>query len=177
MIHEHDYGRALFELASEQGKEADILNEISQVEAIFEQEPTYVTLLDSHSLPKLQRLAFLDDAFKSLSPYHLNFLKILCEKHAIKQYAACAKTYGDLYDKAHNILRATALTAIPMNDSQKKLLTEKLSSMTKKQVVLTNEIDSQIMGGITLRFGGVQLDDSVRSRLDDLRRSLAGVIV
>ena len=34
-----------------------------------------------------------------------------------------------------------------------------------------------LIGGITLRYGGVQLSDSIQSRLDRLRRSLDEAIV
>ena len=56
-------------------------------------------------------------------------------------------------------------------------LSKKLESITDKTVILTNRIDENLIGGITLRYGGVQLDDSIRSRLDKLRRSLSDTIV
>ena len=49
--------------------------------------------------------------------------------------------------------------------------------ITGKTVILTNRTDESLLGGITLRYGGVQLDDSIRSRLDKLRRSLSDMIV
>lgn len=175
MINETDYGRALFELAREQHMDKTVLEELTAVREVL--EPSYLELLDSPALPKAQRLALLDKAFGGLSQYHLNFLKILCEKHAVKQYAACARVYGNLYDEAHEILRATAITAVPMTPAQCTSLTEKLRAMTGKTVVLTNTVDPKVVGGVQLRLGGVQLDGSIRSRLEDLRRSLAGVIV
>lgn len=177
MINETDYGRALFELAREQKTEAVILFEIQAVREILEKEADYVQLLDSPSLPKDQRLGLLQESFGTLSLYHLNFLKILCEKHAVKQYAACGSVYGALYDQAHRILRATAITAVAMTDRQRTALTAKLQTMTDKTVVLKNTVDPHVLGGVTLRLDGQQLDSSIRSRLDDLRQSLAGVIV
>ena len=44
-------------------------------------------------------------------------------------------------------------------------------------MILTNRVDETLIGGMTLRYGGVQLDDSIRSRLDKLRRSLSETIV
>ena len=43
--------------------------------------------------------------------------------------------------------------------------------------MLKNSVDPALIGGITLRYGGVQLDDSIQSRLDRLRRSLGEAIV
>lgn len=177
MIRAADYGRALFELARQEHREGEIGEEMAGVRAILEQQPAYARLLDSPALPKEQRLSLLEEAFSGLSLYHLNFLKILCEKHAVNQYAACAQIYGQLYDQAHGILRATAITAVAMSKAQQAALAKKLAAMTGKRVELSNVVDPRVLGGVTLRFGGVQLDGSLQARLDALRQSLAAATV
>lgn len=177
MVCVNDYSRALYELAQEEGKEEVILQEMETVCTVFNDNPEYVSLLDTPALPKEQRVALLDDTFSCLSPYHLNFLKILCEKHGIKQYAACAGSYKTRFDEAHGILRATAITAVAMTEKQCSSLTKKLESMTGKTVYLENTVDPRVLGGVTLRFGGMQLDGSLQSRLEELRQSLMGAIV
>lgn len=128
MIRAADYGRALFELAWQEQKDGEIGEEMARVRTILEGQPGYCRLLDSPALPREQRLLLLEQAFSSLSPYHLNFLKILCEKHAVHQYAACAQVYGQLYDQAHQILRATAITAVGMTKAQQDALVKKLTA-------------------------------------------------
>ena len=64
-----------------------------------------------------------------------------------------------------------------MQERQKTALREKLAHITGKTVLLTNRTDPALVGGITLRYAGVQLDDSIRARLDKLRRSLSETIV
>lgn len=177
MIDANDYSKALYELAQEEGRQEAILEQMRTVRALFQQEPDYVTLLDTPALSKEQRIGLLDASFQSLDPYLLNFLKILCEKHGIRQYAACADGYEAYYDKAHDILRATAITAAPMTQMQTDALKRKLEHMTKKTVVLRNVIDPDVLGGVTLRFGGLQFDGSLQSRLDELRQALKSAIV
>ena len=58
-----------------------------------------------------------------------------------------------------------------------KNMRRKLSELTGKQVILETQIDADLIGGIRLRYEGVQLDGSLRSRLDALRRNLADAIV
>lgn len=177
MINTNDYSRALYELAQETGTEGTILEEIRLVCSVFAANPDYVSLLDTPAMSKEQRISLLDEAFSGLSPYHLNFLKILCEKHGIRQYPACAGGYEELYDQTHGILRATAVTAVAMTDKQCDALTQKLETMTGKTVQLQNTVDPQVLGGVTLRFGGAQLDGSLQSRLEELRQSLKRAIV
>lgn len=179
MINETEYGRALFELTLETNRPMDgeVLAEMQQVQEVLRQNPEYVKLLDSPAVHAEERIALVDEAFGSLSTYHLNFLKILCEKHALRQYGGCLKTFETLYDEAHGILRATAVTAVPMTEQQKEALTQKLCITTGKSVLVTNQVDKSILGGVQLRLGGNQLDGSIQSRLDDLRRALSGAIV
>lgn len=49
--------------------------------------------------------------------------------------------------------------------------------LTGKTVSLTCRTDPTLLGRITLRYGGIQLDDSIRSRLERLRRSLSQTVV
>ena len=49
--------------------------------------------------------------------------------------------------------------------------------MTGKTVELENRVDPDLIGGIRLRYGGVQLDDTIQARLETLRKALAEAIV
>lgn len=177
MIDAQEYGRALFELAAEQGADEAILDELSAVEQILRAQPEYVQLLDTPALPKKTRAALGAQAFSHLHPMHLNFIQILCEKHAVKHYGTCASQYRSLFDQSHGILRAAAITAVPISRSQRKALAAKLEGLTGKTVVVTNQVDPQVLGGVRLRLDGTQLDGSLQARLADLRRSLTNAIV
>lgn len=177
MIDTAGYGKALFELAAENGTDAQVREELELIRAALRQQPDYVTLLDTPAVATEEKLGLLREAFGAMDPMLLNFLSILCEKRAAYQFSACADVFDRCYDEAHDLLRATAITAVPMQERQKEALKEKLSGITGKTVILTNCIDETLIGGMTLRYGGVQLDDSIRSRLDKLRRSLSETIV
>lgn len=177
MIDTAGYGKALFELTAENGTDTQVREELQTVRAAFQAQPDYVTLLDTPAVATEEKLALLREAFGAMDSMVLNFLCLLCEKRACHRFSACADVYDICYDEAHNLLRATAITAVKMQERQCEALKAKLESITGKTVILTNRIDETLIGGMTLRYGGVQLDDSIRSRLDKLRRSLSDTIV
>ena len=72
------YGTSLYELAAEEGLTERILAELD-VAVNAMQEPGYLRLLMTPSVPKKERCALLDQAFAQAHPYLVNFLKILCE--------------------------------------------------------------------------------------------------
>lgn len=177
MIDAAVYGKALFDLAREEGSEKHIREELATVRRVLEDEPGYTALLDTPAVSVEEKLRLLRQSMEGADPMLLNFLCLLCEKRSTHQFFACAKAFDACYDEAHNILRATAITAVAMEESQQRALQKKLEAITGKTVILTNCTDESLIGGITLRCGGVQLEDSIRSRLDKLRRSLSETIV
>ena len=157
------YGGALHELAAEEGLEAQMLEELEQVEQLFAAWPDYEKLLALPSVPKAQRCQALDEALRGrIQPYLLNFLKILTERAR--------------YNAAHGILEATAVAAVPLSEAQKTALTEKLNRLTGKTVQLAVKVDPACLGGVRLEMGGAEFDGTVQARLDALRRSLAATV-
>ena len=72
------YGTSLYDLAAEEGLTERILAELD-VAVNAMQEPGYLRLLMTPSVPKKERCVLLDQAFAQAHPYLVNFLKILCE--------------------------------------------------------------------------------------------------
>ena len=177
MIDAVGYGKALYELSAENGTQDRVREELRVICEALEQQPQYITLLDTPAVGSGEKCRLLKEAFAGVEEMLCNFLCILCEKRAFYCLSACRRAYEGAYDQAHNILRATALTAKPMEERQKQALKQKLSAMTGKQVELDNRIEPALIGGIRLRYAGVQLDGSIQNRLETLRRNLAEAIV
>lgn len=177
MIDTEGYGKALYELAAEGGTDDRVREESEVIRAALEENPRYVTLLDTPAVSTEEKQALLREAFGNAEPMLFNFLNLLCEKRAFRDFPACADAYNRFYDEGHNLLRAEAVTAVPMQERQLAALQAKLERITGKTVLLQNRVDERLIGGITLRYGGVQLDESIRSGLDRLRRSLSDTIV
>ena len=177
MIDAQGYGKALFELSQENKTEVHVSRQIELVGDVLRQNPEYITLMDTPAISTKEKCELLHSAFEKIDPMLSNFLSILCEKRSFHRFHACAQAYFSAYDEAKNILRATAITAVAMKQRQCKALRDKLSELTGKNVELENRIDPSVIGGVTLRYAGVQVDDSIQSRLDALRRTLAETIV
>lgn len=177
MIDTASYGKALFQLAQENGNDVRVLDELGAVQQLLQENPSYALLLDTPAVSQDEKHGLLHEAFGQFDPMLLNFLCLLCDRRAFYQLPACRTAYRACFDEAHDIVRAEAITAVPMQDKQRSALKAKLEALTGKNIVLKNSVDPALIGGITLRYGGVQLSDSIQSRLDRLRRSLDESIV
>ncbi len=177
MIDTVSYGKALYQLAEETRNEVQVREQLELIRTVLTDNPAYVTLLDTPAVATEEKLSLLREAFDGMDSMLLNFLSILCEKRAICDFSVCADAFDRCFDEARGIVRATAITALPMTEKQLDALREKLALITGKTIALENRTDPELIGGIKLRCGGVQLDGSIQSRLDRLRRSLSETIV
>ena len=170
------YGGSLYDLAAEEGLETRILGELDEVQQLLKQNPDYLRLLSTPSIPKKERCGLLDEALRGqVHLYVLNFLKILCEKGTLRELSGCARAYRVRYNQAHGILEATATTAVAMTEQQAKALHAKLESLTGKTIDLKTKVDAKVLGGIRLDIEGTELDGTVQNRLASLRRDIAAV--
>lgn len=172
------YGEALYELALSENLVDSIHEEAKILNMSFQAEPDFLRLLCSPNLSKQERCQILDDSFRSrIHPYLLNFLKILTEKGYIRHFSECCAAYTKLYNRDHNIVSVTAVTAVALSDKQTEALTHKLSRMTGKTVLLHNQVDSACLGGVRLDYDGQSLDGTVKNRLDTVRDLLNNTVL
>ena len=168
------YGGSLYDLAAEEGLETRILDELDEAAKLIRDDPEYLRLLSTPSIPKKERCALLDEAFRGpVHLYVLNLLKILCENGTLRELPGCARAYRIRYNAAHGILEATAITAIAMTAAQTEQLRQKLETITGKKIDLATKIDPSVLGGIRLDIEGTELDGTVQNRLATLRRNIA----
>ena len=170
------YGGSLYDLAAEEGLETRILGELDEVQKLLKQNPDYLRLLSTPSIPKKERCGLLDEALRGqVHLYVLNFLKILCENGTLRELPGCARAYRIRYNQAHGILEATAISAVPLTEPQRAALHAKLESLTGKTIDLKTKVDAKVLGGIRLDIEGTELDGTVQNRLASLRRDIAAV--
>lgn len=172
------YGLALYDLALSEGLTDQILKELDVLRQSFDAEPRFLRLLSTPALTKQERCTILDDSFHGkLQPYLLNFLKILTEKGYIRHFSHCCDAYREQYNRDNGILPVTAVTAVPMTQTQQTRLKEKLEALTGKTVELQSRIDPACLGGVRLDYDGKRLDDTVAHRLDAIRGVLKNTVL
>ena len=171
------YGGSLYELAAEEALTESILQELTLAETSCKQEPEYLRLLQTPSIPKRERCGLLDKAFAGMHPYVVNFLKILCEENLIGELSGCLEAYRERYNADHGILEATVTSVVPLSDAEREKLLAKLQAKTGKTIRLTEKTDPSVLGGLRLDLAGERLDGTVQRRLELLRDDIANVVL
>ena len=172
-----EYGDGLFELCAEEGLDEQVLGELECLRILFKEEPDFVRLLMNMTLSRDERLKIADSALRGqVHPYVLNFIKILVERGAVSEFSSCADAYRDRYGKAHDIAEAEVTTATALSDEQRKALAERLERMTGQKIRLKEHVRPEVVGGVLLELNGKRYDNTVRQRLDNIRRVMSGKV-
>ena len=83
--------------------------------------------------------------------------------------------FGVLLRAERGIVLAEVRTALPLEDEQRRAVTERLGELTGETVEMNEVVDESLIGGIAVRIGDRLYDASVRNRLERLRARLTAV--
>ena len=172
------YGGSLYDLATEEKLDGQIMEQMNEIRQIFRENPGYLKLLGEPAIPQEERIKLLDEAFGGqVEPYLLNFLKLLCEKKILREFSGCCEEFTRRYNADHGIVEALVTSAVKLKDDQMEALRIKLEKISGKSVTLTQKKDPTVLAGLKVELEGKQLDGTVKSRLDGLSRKLNELIV
>lgn len=171
------YALSLYEVAKQENCAAEMYEALAGVSDIFAQYPNYLKVLTTPSIGFADKKQSIIDVFEGkVHPYLLNFLLLLTEKHRIGMIHDMAQAYRDFYYLDEGICAVTAVTAIALDENQMNELKNKMTRLTGKQIVLKNQVDPQILGGVLVRIENKQMDDTLQTRLNEMAAQLSQII-
>ena len=160
------YGGSLYDLAAEEKLDGQIMEQMIAVRQIFRENPGYLKLLGEPAIPEDERLKMIEEAFGGQAErYLVNFLKLLCERKILREFAGCCEEFIRRYNSAHGIAEAVVTSAVKLSDTQMEALKAKLEKLSGKKVYLVQKTDASVLGGLRVELEGVQLDGTVQSQL------------
>ncbi len=173
------YGDALFEVILEEdpSKLASAKEELTAVDNVISGVPELIKLSKTPTVTKEEKLGIISDAFSGkLSENVYNFLMVLTEAGRLDDIGHISEYFTGRCNDYLGIADITVVTCEPLTESARAALTEKMSKVLGKKIVMTEKIDKSIIGGIVVKNGNTTLDGSVRAKLRALRTDIGSVI-
>ncbi len=165
------YARAVFELASEEGRVDEWLRHLTSMSELMS-DPTVAAVLENPTIPAARRMDLIA-APRYLDPEATNLARMLIETRHVDQAAGILEEYEQLADEAAGRVRATVTAAVELSADKRERLSRQLSKRLGKEVRVTATVDRRIIGGLKLQYGDRLVDASLATRLQQLRRRLA----
>lgn len=102
-----------------------------------------------------------------------NFIKLLVENRRLMLLPEIAAMYEVLRTEAEKSVDVNVSSAFELNDAQKQKITDSLKKRFGREIKLSCDVDSSLLGGIVVRAGDKVIDGSARTRLTEMANALA----
>ncbi len=172
------YAQALFELAREQDELERTLEQLDLIRRALTENRDARQLFLNPDVEPQDKVQVLDRALKgSWSKLARHFIHMVVSAGRGERLQEIVEAFAALVDDAAKRIRVTARTARPLSPALQSRLRKALEQREAKQVLLTAELDPQLLGGLQVVLGHRVIDGSVRRQLLELRAQLASARV
>ncbi|MBR4760913.1 MAG: ATP synthase F1 subunit delta [Lachnospiraceae bacterium] len=168
------YGEALFELAIEENRMDEFLEEAQLALRVIRENPEFSAMMNHPRIDQDEKVRVVENVFgASLSREITGLLRIIVQKDRYKETEEILSWFIDQVKQEKGIGQAHVTSALPLSDAQKKQIEEKLLATTSyKQMEMEYETDESLIGGLRIRIGDRVVDSSISNKLSDLKREL-----
>ena len=167
------YGKALFDLAQAENGLSAMQADVKWVEQTFESQPQLRDMLLLPTMPKEEKKRTMAAITKgSVSEHMLGLLYLLIDKGRILYLPEILQEYERLHLEAVRVAEAYVKSAVPLNQEEEQRIQKALEKALNRQVVLRIETDPQLIGGLVVRVGDQIFDNSLRTKLQNMKKDL-----
>lgn len=170
------YAKALVEVGEEKNELERYGQDLSDLCELVEQSRDLREVLLNPVFTKEDKKRIADEVLQKIGtdPMVMNFVNVLIDRKRIDQLAGIEKAYREKVDEIKGITRGEVTSSEPLTDDILHRVTDTLSKMSNKQVILTREVDPSLIGGLVAKVGDMVFDGTIRTQLNQLKESLKG---
>ena len=168
------YARALFGLAEEKGRIEPWLDGLTALEEAIADSAELRDALSNPVYAREERRALAGELARMvrLDEEPRNLMLLLADRGRLESLLGVVDHFRALADHKLGRVRARVISVVPLAEAAAKEIAGKLAQAARAEVILEPAVDPAILGGVIAQVGSFTYDGSVRTQLEELRRSL-----
>jgi len=173
------YAKSLIDLSVEQNALEEIKNDMVLLDQVVDGNPQLEAILKNPIVPLDKKAGILENVFGTHVHALTNaFLKLVVKKGRSAILYGTAKAFIAQYNLSKGIVTAEVTSAIGLTDANRaEIVAIVKKEVGAKEVVITEKVKEQLIGGFVLKVGDRQFDASVLHGLNKLKKEFAQGIV
>lgn len=158
----------------------DFSKESNQVQAIYgEMKDVVKTMSNSKDLQKFLSTPFIDykkklnvvkEVFKNFSPLSQNFVNLVVKQGRETHLQDIAQEFINKVDAENGVQKISLIIATQLSSEVVEKILKSTQLVKDTQYELNISVNPEILGGYILRVGDYQIDASVKSKLNQLKK-------
>jgi len=166
------YAKSIMLLAKEQSLLDIVYADMVMLHQLIGESKDLSLMLKSPILTDEKKLEVINAIFNGkVDGLTMNFMGLVIRQNRAKVLGEMTEAFVNLYKKEKGIATVHVTTAEVLSpDLKSKMAADLKSANQLSEVELVEHIDPSIIGGTILRMGDIQLDESVKSKLNRIER-------
>lgn len=161
------YARALFETSQDDNNLEKIIINLNEV---IDQKNAFFDYLQNTNKSKKDKYDHLTRL--GLEKNSINFLLLLVENGDFDKLEIIFLYLKEMQNVKNNTLEVKVETAHELDESEKNYIINKIKEKTAKNVLFSQEVNSEILGGMIIKIGDTIIDNSLNYKLEILKQDL-----
>lgn len=167
------YAEGAYLIAREDGTEDAWSEGLRGMAALFGNEQA-AAFLENTRVPAAQKLQLVEKALEGVDTLVVNLARLLMRRNRTALGPQITEAFQELVDEAKGIAHARVTSAVELGDDDMEAVKRQLREITGGEIVIDAHVDEGILGGMIVRIGDRLIDGSTKSKLQALKRDLAG---
>ncbi|MDX8405730.1 MAG: F0F1 ATP synthase subunit delta [Mariprofundus sp.] len=164
------YARAVFELIQEGAALSEGLADLASVASMQEVHRVLV----SPGISAATKAGILDKACGGLSAELGRLVTLLASRNKVQLLPEINGMVEQLVLDSQSEVVASITSATALSSATQTQISTALSNKSGRKVRLETALDDSLLGGMVVRIGDRQIDYSLRTRLESMRKTIAG---
>ena len=168
------YAKALFDLVSDE-KQLDITaGQLNGLVTLLDQNKNLDDVLQSPTIGLGEKQNLVAQLVQKLgmSGITANFLGLVAKNNRLPLLRGMVRAFNALLARQRGEVRAQIVSAVPLSDKHREELSKALASTLGQEVVMEEKTDPELLGGLIVKIGSKMIDNSLRTKLDNLHAAL-----
>ncbi|MBQ9069098.1 MAG: ATP synthase F1 subunit delta [Eggerthellaceae bacterium] len=169
------YAKTLLEQLNEKGGIDAVLEARSQMEQIVAYNRSHIDLTRAASdltMPPEKRAELVRGVFGGASPELASTLGVMAERGGLEILPRVLSSFNELISSQLGVTVVDVVTRVALDDHLRDLIKNKAKNELGGTVVLREQIDTGMLGGIIMSAGSRRIDASMNTMLEGVRTTL-----
>jgi len=168
------YARALVDVVASTGNYRQVLSELEDFRAAYQQSVELREVCDTPAVAMAQKLSLLDAIAGKMGSSHvtLNFLRVLMSHYRMPLLEEIIPAFRNVAYTRLGIVRVKISSASGLSPGERELLQARFNRLTGQQSELEFHLDGELIGGLVAQIGSTVYDGSIRGHLERIREQL-----
>lgn len=170
------YASALFELATDEGKVAEVEEDLAKVQSLCDESADFVSVIRSPVIAAEDQEKALSAVLEKagVGTLTINFFKLLAKNRRLFTTSDVVRNFKALAARSRGEVMAEVTAAASLSDAQVAELKNTLKDTVGKDVTLVQKVDPSILGGLVVKLGSRMIDSSLKTKLETMKLALKG---